>query len=317
MGATEIVTALVSPAEKLIDTISGAIGKVYEPYYKKKMADAEAYEIEKIGNAIRENCDMPIIYKTDGALQIDTSDYESLIKRTGLRLAFQEVKKQENIESVVDNAYQLLEQEENVLNEPVDNGWIIRFMNSISDISDDDLQLLWSKILAGEVKKPNTYSLRTLDVLKNMSKCEADLFKKISKLITDDFIINDEELTKNYGLNYSDILKLDDCGLINSDGMVSRTISLFDKKAVLQTDDYVFIYHELNKVDKPNITLGAFCLTEAGRSISAILGEKTENNYFLNLCRYIKSQYPSYSFTIHKINEKQGDKISYFLEEIL
>lgn len=31
MGATEIVQALVSPAEKLIEAVSGAIGKAYEP----------------------------------------------------------------------------------------------------------------------------------------------------------------------------------------------------------------------------------------------------------------------------------------------
>lgn len=317
MGAVDIINALNQPTQKLIDAVSGAIGKVYEPRYKKKMTDAEAYEIEKIGKAIRDNCDMPIVYNQDGTLQIDTSDYESLIKRTGLRLAFQEVKKQENIESVVDNAYQLLEQEETVSNEPVDNGWIIRFMNSVSDISDEDLQLLWSKILAGEVKKPNTYSLRTLEVLKNMSKSEADLFQKISELITDDFIINNEHLTKKYGITYSDILKLDDCGLINSDGMISRTITLHDKKVILQTDDYVFIYNELGKVDRPQIKLDVFLLTEAGRSISAILGNKSENDYFFDLCRHIKSKYPRYSLSIHKINEKQDDKISYFTEEIL
>ena len=40
MGATEIVQAMVSPAEKLIEAVSGAIGKAYEPRHVRKMAEA-------------------------------------------------------------------------------------------------------------------------------------------------------------------------------------------------------------------------------------------------------------------------------------
>lgn len=45
MGATEIVQAVVSPAEKLIEAVSGAIGKAYEPRHVRKMAEAKAYEL--------------------------------------------------------------------------------------------------------------------------------------------------------------------------------------------------------------------------------------------------------------------------------
>ena len=38
MGTTEIVQALVSPAEKLIEAVSGAIGKAYEPKHIRKIA---------------------------------------------------------------------------------------------------------------------------------------------------------------------------------------------------------------------------------------------------------------------------------------
>lgn len=35
MGSLEVVQALVSPAEKLIEAVSGAIGKAYEPHHIK------------------------------------------------------------------------------------------------------------------------------------------------------------------------------------------------------------------------------------------------------------------------------------------
>ncbi len=49
MSVSEIVTAVVEPANKLIEVVSGAIGTAYEPRHIKKMADARAYELRTIG----------------------------------------------------------------------------------------------------------------------------------------------------------------------------------------------------------------------------------------------------------------------------
>lgn len=317
MGVVDVIDSLNQPVQKLMDTISGAIGKVYEPHYKRKMAEAKAYEIEQIGNAIRNNCDMPIIYNIDGSLQVDTSNYEDLIKRTGARLAFQEIQKQENIESIVDNAYQLLAQETEVSDVPVDNGWMIRFINSVSDITDKDLQMLWSKILAGEIKNPNTFSLRSLEVLKNMTKYEAELFQKMAPFVTDGYIINDDEIETKYNFSYEDILKLDDCGLMNSDGKISRNIPLFDNRIIMCNKNYILLSNETNNIDKPIISLNVFLLTEAGNNILEMLDIDSNNDYFLDLCRYIKSKYPKYSLKIYKIKETQEDTFICFDEEIL
>lgn len=53
MEVTEFVQALVSPAEKLIDAVTGAIGKAYEPKHTRKMADAKAYELNVIAETVR------------------------------------------------------------------------------------------------------------------------------------------------------------------------------------------------------------------------------------------------------------------------
>lgn len=317
MGVVDVIDSLNQPMQKLMDTISGAIGKVYEPHYKRKMADAKAYEIEQIGNAIRNNCDMPIIYNVDGSLQVDTSNYEDLIKRTGARLAFQEIQKQENIESIVDNAYQLLAQETEVSDVPVDNGWMIRFINSVGDITDKDLQMLWSKILAGEIKNPNTFSLRSLEVLKNMTKYEAELFQKMAAFVTDGYIINDNIISTKHNFSYEDILKLDDCGLINSDGKINRNIPLFDNPIIMSNKNYILLSNETKNSDKPIISLNVFLLTEAGNNILEMLDIDSNNDYFLDLCRFIKSKYPRYSLKIYKIKGIQEDMIYCYDEEIL
>ena len=101
MSFAEGMQALSAPVTKLVEAVSNAIGKAYEPRYRRKMADAKAYEIKRIADEIRNNSDLPIIYNGTETL-VDISDFDALRKRAGNRLAYQEMLKQENIENIVD-----------------------------------------------------------------------------------------------------------------------------------------------------------------------------------------------------------------------
>lgn len=182
MGVTEVVQAFASPIEKLIDAVSGAIGKAYEPKHIRNMADAKAYELKIISETIRNNSDVPIVYDSTG-VSIDTSNYEEIAKRASSRLAYQEITKQQNIEAVIDNAYEELGTTDSVSSEPVNANWMIRFFNSVEDISDESIQKIWGRILAGEIKRPNNYSYRTLEKLKNMTQQEIEHFQLLSSLV--------------------------------------------------------------------------------------------------------------------------------------
>ena len=234
----EVVKALSEPTMKLMDMVGSAIGTAYEPRHKRKMADATAYEINAIGEAMRNAADLPIVYDQNG-VALNSEDFNRLMQRAGTRLALQETIKQHNIETVIDNAYEILEKEDVCSEEPVEQGWINRFFDSVANVSDEDLQKLWGKVLAGEIKQPKSYSLRTLETLKNMSKYEAVLFEKVATLATTMYgnllLTSKTEILRKYDISYDDILCLDECGLINSDGMVTYnpTISINDSVAVL------------------------------------------------------------------------------------
>ena len=134
MGVTEIVTAAVQPANKLIDAVAGAIGKAYEPRHIRKMADAKAYEIKTICDELRNNADLPIVYDTSGEFSVDISDYEALARRAGRRIAYQEVAKQENIETIVDAAYDSLQGVQEVAEGEISREWMLRFIDAAGDI---------------------------------------------------------------------------------------------------------------------------------------------------------------------------------------
>lgn len=90
--------------------------------------------------------------------------------------------------------------------------WISRFIDSAKYVTESEIKDLWAKVLAGEILQPNTVSLRTLDVLKNMSKKDAELFMKVMPfIINNSYILKNTELLAKYGISYDDILKLDEC----------------------------------------------------------------------------------------------------------
>ena len=152
-----------------------------------------------ISKTVRNNSDVPIVYDSTG-VSIDTSNYEEIARRASSRLAYQEIAKQQNIEAVVDNAYEELEKVEGVNNEPVNPDWMIRFFNSVEDISDESMQKIWGCILAGEIKRPNSYSYRTLEKLKNMTQQEAEHFQLVASLVLRSsgrtFILSNKEFFK-------------------------------------------------------------------------------------------------------------------------
>ncbi|SRR6266404_1936311 len=59
--------------------------------------------------------------------------------------------------------------------------WVARYIESASQVTDQTMQELWGRILAGEIRKPGTFSLRTLHVVSNLTQAEAKLFEAFAK----------------------------------------------------------------------------------------------------------------------------------------
>ena len=89
---------------------------------------------------------------------------------------FQSEKRMANVQSIVGQA--IVQMPKQVPDTPVDHDWAARFFDNAKDVSDEEMQKLWAKLLAGEVERPGSASLRTLDILRNMTQKEAELFKR-------------------------------------------------------------------------------------------------------------------------------------------
>lgn len=156
--AAVAIAALQSPAvAKLTETVSAGLGRALEPLHRKRLAAAEAANLVTMATA-----------------QVEARAIE---RRAAERILLIEVRRQENIEAIIDDASKSLPGEVNDV--PVSPDWTARFFDACQDVSDEEMRSLWGKVLAGEVTEPGSYSLRTLHALQHLSKAEAASFESL------------------------------------------------------------------------------------------------------------------------------------------
>lgn len=272
------VFGLSQPLTKLVETVSSGIGKVYEPTHIRRMAKARTTEIALISGAVNENINLPMSYE-NGGITIDTQDANDLVTRAQNRFLFQQMRKQQNIDAVVANAYNELQQTKTVSNDPVDEDWINSFFDFVANISNDQMQILWGKVLAGEVEKPNSFSIRTLDILRKMTQEDARCFASIIPFVLKcpgnkeasfyDFFIpgnmeSIDSLIEKCGIYFPTIIRLDEAQLISSNSLISVGSTLQPGDDVLFEGPSAAVRFKNNGASIIGVHHSAYLLTAAG-----------------------------------------------------
>lgn len=213
----------------------------------------------------------------------------------------------ENVGEILAKAEQHFSPDEEVSNEPVDKDWMNRFLDIAETISDDEMRDLWARILAGEVKRPTTYSLRTLDVLRNITKTEAELIVKSSN-----FIVGNSICTEDFALTLDEQLLLDDMGIIYGEQLYTKLISSTGKMQFpLNRQMLLWIYAPVNL----HMSIKCHKLTKAGRDILNLIQENDYVDFAINLAQHLKKQ-GAQGVTVNKILAIKGTEIECDSEEI-
>lgn len=295
------LAGLSEPLKKLVETIFNGIGKIFESRYIKSIAKAESFkrdlelkdkvkEINEISNVLKDKEIVNINYNTD-SLSLDN---KPILERTYNRLLHQEIERTNNIDNIVIKVIEKLKDEEKVSDDPVNKDWTKRFFNIAQDISDEYMQELWASILAGEIKQPNSFSLRTLETLKNMSKEEAELFVKVAELsfFTLDnqyYLFNNIDIFKSYGIRYIDLVMLSDIGLIGlRDNEGIPYIS--NKEIQILNSNFIFIIESGYKKYENKVFIKGFIFTNVGNELMNLIDNKSTNNdCFIDNIKEIKN----------------------------
>ena len=240
---------------KLAEIVSFALGGAARG--ERKMADAKAYAAE-------------VEAKTKNKVALIEAQGEEELARF---IEAKETRKLNNTMAVIGKARSYFSDGETVSDEPVDEGWINRFFGIIEDISDEELRDIWGRVLAGEIKKPKSYSLRTLETLRNLTSDEASI---IVKAATNTFF--NEYVYKNASLSLQEKLLLQEIGVMLDDGMgleFNWEVKAKSVFIILLDNNYVLTLHnDSEKTIKCNTEV--YKLSTAGKEIIKMVTVKAD-----------------------------------------
>ena len=180
------------------------------------------------------------------------------------------------------------------------------------------MQTLWAKVLAGEVERPGSTSIKTLSILKNLDRVTAALFRRLCsacvsiRLDENQFI--DARVPslgtnaannglREYGLDFGDLNVLNEHGLIISDYNswfdCRACIGVFSEEGKPRVVRYPFSFQGRYWVLLPKarrsvnreFKLSGVALTCSGQELSVIVGLEPMDKYAQALMEYFEASH--------------------------
>lgn len=304
--------------KKLMKLLPTALGKIIEPYQIKRLADADAENINVISEAIRNNPDVDILYDKNGVRLSNESN--NLLERTVHRVRSRELTRQKNLECIATATYENLKNKGTVevSKKPVDNDWFMRFMNYAQDVSNEDVQKIWAQLLAKEIIDTGYVSLKTLNTLHDLSVQEVRLFQKVSRYVIENtYIYNDENLLKGWNISFDDILALNDAGLMNPSGMLARVQKLSNNDEIIMNFGEYALIGSYNKSGTNSFHLPGYLLTKSGRELCGIVGDCMNIDDIVLLSKNVKENKKEFSVSLHRIESIDGERIKVISSDMI
>ena len=184
---------------------------------------------------------------------------------------------------------------ENATPSSVEDDWIVNFFDKSRIVSDNEMQELWSRVLAGETNDPGTYSKRTVNFLSDLDKSEAALFTKLCRFV---WVIGGfvplvfdvrAEIYNKHGINFGTLQHLDSIGLVKFGNLAG-----FLQKDVHERFTVNYYGRPLNleksKGAGKNLKIGQTLLTRTGKELVPICGSKPVEGFL----GYVKDRWKQY-----------------------
>ena len=198
-----------------------------------------------------------------------------------------------------------------------DHDWTARFFNDVQDVSSEQMQLLWARVLAGEVRRRGSTTLRTLGILKNLDQTTADHFRTLCSLclfhyatgsgIADDARVCSlggdaaQNYLADYGLDFDTLNRLNEHGLVIADYnawmpyVVKREVALDSDGQEVR---FPFVFQgdrwdlELSPpdVERRILKLSGVVLTWTGRELAKVVDVRAAESYRHQLEKFIRKK---------------------------
>jgi hypothetical protein len=267
---------LTEPAKVFVERVSDLIGGALRPYQIRRIAAAEADA--KMTETVAE-------------LQA-----ESLRRRTAQRWLAEEEDKQRNMEAIAAAALPLIT--ENAQPQKIERDWLVNFFDKSRLTSDEEMQQLWAKILAGEANAPGKFSKRTINLIGSLDNADASSFQTLCRFnwegvpVIGPIVIDyNHSVFDAHGINWGTLKHLEEIGLISYEsgltGLFIRHENVTQKINAENWRDYIFplsygskrcLVYSANF--KQGVSIGRVKLSRVGADIASICASDPIEGYF-------------------------------------
>lgn len=177
----------------------------------------------------------------------------------------------------------------------VNQEWLERFMDSAGFVSEEQVQLMWGKILAKEFEMPGSTPHNMVRILSEITPKHAQAFQWICSMQRLSIIIDDNGNVKNVrndivvpfagneselraiGLSFDVLNELETLGLIKFDPVSGFVALDVPEKGVITYIDG--LTQEVESHKKDQLPIGNIILTEAGNCLNRIIHADTISNF--------------------------------------
>ncbi len=149
------------------------------------------------------------------------------------------------------------------------------FWDTAKKYSSKEMQILWAKMLAKEIKKPKTFDVAAIEKLRIMSDRHVESFNNLIQssgvnlipgnlgIFTFDIDTNKlVDLIKYFNLNYMDLMELEKLGLLHTDILAHSVI--------------VFFIADYHCISKETLEISCIKISEIGNKIMQLVEENPD-----------------------------------------
>ena len=201
-----------------------------------------------------------------------------------------------------------------------DFDWFMRFYRASSNVSDKDIQDIWAKILADEIRNPSTYSYMTIDVLKNIGKKDAHLFDELLlhsfKLQNRWILPNYENYLKERNITYENIMHLSELNLLYNKSTLTLDVQICRENTFLtKNNDLIMLASPSNNKDEI-LKIKSYSFTTVGSELASIRDVVPNNDELVSLGKTLDVN-TNIKIGVHRIIRIDDNGIEYAPENLL
>ena len=337
-----MIPSVEAPGEKLIirlwDTIDKGLGGLLAPWQTRRLGRAETdvqrerhvalAQAEQEAAALRSpaehsTLDSPLLNAAgsrDRTATQDEASPHSLAALAHRNLLTERMQAEVNVANVLLLAEAALHDDvQEPPNRTVDNDWLLRWRDSAGKVSSKDLRDVWARVLAGEIKSPGSFSLRTLEFLKNLSQAEARSIQRLAPFVLDnDFVCQvDNIFLQSQGVTLALLIELQGLGIVAQiSPPLRRTLPSVEPdkfaRGVFSYDRVLVVSH---RKERDVLKLDGYPLTSLGSQVLKLGSFKSHDTYLRRVGKVIQNQ--GFTVILAHYTRVTEDAVRYFDEKEL